>query len=59
MSFLQMSTDVKAAFEVLHNELKKYNPELLDKEYMVVLSKADLLDEELKKEYTEEMNTSV
>jgi len=42
---------------VLYNELKKYNPELLDKEYMVVLSKADLLDEELKKEYTEEMNS--
>jgi GTP-binding protein len=48
--------DVKEAFEVLYNELKKYNPELLDKEYMVVLSKADLLDEELKKEYAEEMN---
>jgi GTP-binding protein len=42
---------------VLYNELKKYNPELLDKEYMVVLSKADLLDEELKKEYAEEMNS--
>jgi len=49
--------DVKAAFEVLHNELKKYNPELLDKEYMVVLSKADLLDDELKKEYNIEMNS--
>jgi len=49
--------DVKEAFEVLYNELKKYNHELLDKEYMVVLSKADLLDEELKKEYTEEMNS--
>lgn len=49
--------DVKEAFEVLYNELKKYNPELLDKEYMVVLSKADLLDEELKKEYAEEMHT--
>ena len=49
--------DVKAAFEVLHNELKKYNPELLDKEYMVVLSKADLLDDELKKEYSIEMNS--
>ena len=49
--------DVKKAFEVLYNELKKYNPELLDKEYMVVLSKADLLDEELKKEYAEEMNS--
>ena len=49
--------DLKEAFEVLYNELKKYNPELLDKEYMVVLSKADLLDEELKKEYAEEMNS--
>ena len=49
--------DVKEAFEVLYNELKKYNPELLDKEYMLVLSKADLLDEELKKEYAEEMNS--
>ena len=49
--------DVKEAFEVLYNELKKYNHELLDKEYVVVLSKADLLDEELKKEYTEEMNS--
>ena len=49
--------DVKEAFEVLYNELKKYNHELLDKEYMVVLSKADLMDEELKKEYTEEMNS--
>ena len=49
--------DVKEAFEVLYNELKKYNPELLDKEYMVVLSKADLLDEELKKEYAAEMHS--
>lgn len=47
--------DLKAEFEILFNELKKYNPELLDKQYMVVLSKADLLDEELKQEYTKEM----
>ena len=38
-------------------KLKKYNPELLDKQYMVVLSKADLLDDELKQEYTNEMKT--
>ncbi len=49
------SKGVKEEFEILFNELKKYNPELLDKEYMVVLSKADLLDEELKNEYLHEM----
>ena len=49
--------DVKAEFEILFNELKKYNPELLDKKYMVILSKGDLLDDELKKEYTTEMSS--
>ena len=51
------SKDVKAEFEVLHNELKQYNPELLDKKYMVIISKGDLLDDELKKEYVIEINT--
>ena len=49
--------DVKKVFDILQQELIKYNPELLDKDYMVVLSKADLLDEELLEEYTKEMNT--
>ena len=49
--------DVKVEFEILFNELKKYNPELLDKKYMVILSKGDLLDDELKKEYAAEMNS--
>lgn len=49
--------DVKKAYDILQQELIKYNPELLDKDYMVVLSKADLLDEELLEEYTKEMNT--
>ena len=49
--------DVKAEFEILFNELRKYNPELLDKKYMVILSKGDLLDDELKKEYATEMSS--
>ena len=49
--------DLKAEFGILFNELKKYNPELLDKKYMVILSKGDLLDEELKKEYIIEMDS--
>ncbi len=47
--------DVKKAFKILQNELVKYNPELLDKTFMLILSKSDLLDEELLREYEMEM----
>ncbi|MCP2038041.1 GTPase ObgE [Chryseobacterium sp. HSC-36S06] len=42
--------DYYQEFEILENELKKFNPELLDKDYIVSISKADMLDEELKGE---------
>ena len=35
-------------FEILKGELHKYNPELLDKEFVVAITKADMLDDELK-----------
>src|SRR6478735_3126897 len=41
------SSDIKADYKVLLNELKQYNPELLDKERMLAISKSDLLDDEL------------
>ena len=47
--------NVKNHFDILFNELKTYNPELMDKACIVALSKCDLLDEELKSEYVEEM----
>ena len=47
--------DLKKAFDILQKELVRYNPKLMDKDYVVVLSKADLLDEELLAEYTHEM----
>ena len=47
--------DVKKAFDILMSELKTYNPELIDKDYIVALSKCDLLDEELRTEYAQEM----
>jgi len=50
--------EVHKAFKILQNELLKYNPELLDKSFMVVLSKSDLLDEELLMEYEKEMKKS-
>lgn len=49
--------DVKKAFEILRKELLEFNPELLDKKFLVALSKCDLLDEELKKEYKQELNS--
>src|SRR6056300_2091112 len=52
------TNDVHKAFKILQNELLKYNPELLDKSFMVVLSKSDLLDEELLMEYEKEMKKS-
>lgn len=44
------SPDINEEYKILLNELKKHNPELLDKERILAISKCDLLDEELKKE---------
>ena len=42
-------------FEILLNELKEYNPELLDKKFIIAVSKSDMLDEELKEAIEEEL----
>ena len=47
--------DVKKSFEILMNELKKYNSELMHKDFIVVFSKCDLLDNELKVEFDKEI----
>ena len=39
--------DLKKEFEILNNELKKYNPELIDKDFAIFFSKSDLMDKEL------------
>ncbi len=41
------SKDVAGDYQVLLNELRLYNPELLDKERILVVTKSDMLDEEL------------
>ncbi|MDD2385562.1 MAG: GTPase ObgE [Bacteroidales bacterium] len=41
------SENIKKEFDVLMNELKKYNPELLDKKRILAITKADLIDEEI------------
>lgn len=49
------SDNIKNEFEVLVNELEKYNPEMLDKRRVLAISKSDLLDEELKYEISLEL----
>ncbi len=47
--------DIKQEYEILLNELRKYNPELLDKKRLLAVSKADLLDEELRTAISKEL----
>jgi GTPase len=42
--------DIRKEYDILVNELKMYNPELLDKKRVLAISKSDLLDEELMNE---------
>lgn len=42
--------DIVEQYEILVDELRRYNPEMLDKERFVVVSKSDMLDDELKAE---------
>lgn len=44
-------------FNILLNELEEYNPELLDKQFIIAISKSDMLDEELQKAIREELPT--
>ena len=41
------SNDHKKEFEILVSELGKYNPELLHKQFIIAISKSEMLDEEL------------
>ncbi|MBS1952319.1 MAG: GTP-binding protein Obg [Cytophagales bacterium] len=51
--------DIKTEFEILLNELKKYNPELLDKKRLLAISKSDMLDDELKAEIKKDLPKNI
>ena len=53
------SDDIHKEYEVLLNELKKHNPELLDKERLLAISKTDMLDEELQEEIKNELPSGI
>ncbi|MBI4945488.1 MAG: GTPase ObgE [Bacteroidetes bacterium] len=47
--------DVVKEYKILVNELKLYNPELLKKDRVLGISKSDLMDEELMREFQKDM----
>ena len=49
------SKDHKREFEILKKELEEFNPELLHKQFIIGISKADMLDDELIKEIKKEL----
>lgn len=53
------SDDLAKEYEILLNELKKHNPELLDKQRLLAISKSDMLDDELKEELAKEVPEGV
>lgn len=53
------STDIVKEYGILLNELKKYNPELLDKQRLLAISKSDMLDDELREELSAELDDTL
>ncbi len=49
------SSNIQKEYDILLNELKMHNPELLDKDRLLAISKSDMLDEELKSELIPEI----
>jgi len=48
--------DIKKQYEILLDELRRYNPEMLDKDRLIAISKSDMLDDELKAEMKQELD---
>ena len=53
------SKDHRKEFEVLLNELEQYNPELLHKQFIIAISKSDMLDEELTRAIKKELPENI
>ncbi|MBL6663713.1 MAG: GTPase ObgE [Flavobacteriales bacterium] len=49
------SDDILKEYQILLGELKKYNPQLLDKNRILAISKSDMLDQELKNEIAQDL----
>ncbi len=51
--------DIAAEYEILLNELRKFNPQLEDKQRLLAISKSDLLDDELREGIARSLPESV
>lgn len=53
------SKDIATEYNILLNELERYNPEMLDKRRLLAISKCDMLDEELLAELKAELDSTL
>ncbi len=53
------SKDHFKEFEILKNELEQYNPEMLQKDFVIAISKSDMLDDELKEAIEKELPKNI
>lgn len=53
------SNDHRKEFEILRSELEAYNPEMLQKDFLIAVSKSDMLDEELRAAISKELPKDV
>jgi len=53
------SNNHKQEFDILVNELQQYNPELLQKDFLIAVSKSDMLDEELKQAIAKDLPQNI
>jgi GTP-binding protein len=53
------SADHRRELSILMDELEQYNPELMDKKFIVAISKSDMLDDELKAAIEKELPTDL
>ena len=51
--------DIASEYNILRNELEAYNPELMHKDSLLVISKSDMLDDELKQELDVELKNDL
>mgnify|MGYP003635537993 FL=1 len=51
--------DVKKQYDILLDELRRYNPEMLDKDRIIAISKCDMLDDELQAELKVELDNEL
>jgi GTP-binding protein len=53
------SVDHKKEYEILRKELELYNPEMMQKDFVIAISKSDMLDDELKEAIHRELPSDV